>query len=128
VFSLVDREGKDQDGFLPALEVYNLKLPVDLVVLSGCRTGLGKDVKGEGLVGLTRGFMYAGAARVLVSLWDVDDEATAALMTRFYEGMLGKRHLSPAAALRAAQISIAKEERWRSPYYWAAFVLQGEPN
>jgi CHAT domain-containing protein len=128
VFSLVDREGKDQDGFLPALEVYNLKLPVDLVVLSGCRTGLGKDVKGEGLVGLTRGFMYAGAARVLVSLWDVDDEATAALMTRFYEGMLGKRHLSAAAALRAAQISIAKEERWRSPYYWAAFILQGEPN
>jgi CHAT domain-containing protein/Tfp pilus assembly protein PilF len=128
VFSLFDREGKDQDGFLSALEVYNLKLPVDLVVLSGCRTGLGKDVKGEGLVGLTRGFMYAGAARVLVSLWDVDDEATAALMTRFYEGMLGTRHLSAAAALRAAQISIAKEGRWRSPYYWAAFILQGEPN
>ncbi|MGH9364414.1 MAG: CHAT domain-containing protein, partial [Thermoanaerobaculia bacterium] len=127
VLSLVDRNGNDQNGFLTALEVYNLKLPVDLVVLSGCRTGLGKDVKGEGLIGLTRGFMYAGAARVLVSLWDVDDEATAELMTRFYDGMLGRRHLSPAAALRAAQISISKEKRWQAPYYWAAFVLQGEP-
>lgn len=127
VLSLVDREGKDQDGFLPVLEVYNLKLPVDLVVLSGCRTGLGKEIRGEGLVGLTRGFMYAGAARVLVSLWDVDDEATSELMVRFYEGMLGKKRLSPAAALRAAQVSIWKEKRWQSPYYWAAFVLQGEP-
>jgi len=78
-------------------------------------------------VGLTRGFFYAGAARVVVSLWDVDDVATAALMERFYRGMLGPERLSPAAALRAAQISIRKERRWRSPYYWGAFFLQGEP-
>ena len=127
IFSLVGRDGKEQEGFLPAPEVFNLKLPVDLVVLSGCRTGLGKDMKGEGLIGLTRGFMYAGAASVVVSLWDVDDEATAELMTRFYQGMLGKQRRTPAAALRAAQLSISRERRWQFPYYWAAFVLQGEP-
>jgi CHAT domain-containing protein/tetratricopeptide (TPR) repeat protein len=127
VLSLVDRDGADQEGFLSVLDVYRLRLPVELVVLSGCSTGLGKDVRGEGIVGLTRGFMYAGAARVLVSLWDVDDDATAALMARFYEGML-RRRLSPAAALRSAQVSIAKERRWQAPYYWGGFVLQGEPN
>jgi CHAT domain-containing protein/Tfp pilus assembly protein PilF len=128
VFSLVDEQGKDQEGFLSSPEVYGLKLPVDLVVLSACRTGLGEEVRGEGLVGLTRGFMYAGAARVLVSLWDVDDAATAALMARFYEGMIGSEHLTASAALRSAQISMSKEKRWQSPYYWAAFILQGEPN
>ncbi|MBI3653500.1 MAG: CHAT domain-containing protein [Acidobacteria bacterium] len=127
VLSLIDSEGNEADGFLRAHEIYNLKLPAELVVLSGCRTGLGKEIRGEGLMGLTRGFMYAGAARVLVSLWDVDDEATAALMSRFYQAMLGKEKFSPAAALRAAQASMAKNRRWSSPYYWAAFVLQGEP-
>jgi len=82
VLSLVDENGQSQDGFLRAHEIYNLNLPADLVVLSGCRTGLGKEVRGEGLVGLTRGFMYAGAARVVVSLWDVNDAATAELMKR----------------------------------------------
>ena len=71
--------------------------------------------------------LYAGAARVVVSLWDVNDLATAELMARFYKAMLGKDHLSPAGALRAAQISIWQEKRWQSPYYWSAFVLQGEP-
>ncbi len=99
----------------------------ELVVLSGCRTGLGKEIKGEGLVGLTRGFMYAGARRVLVSLWDVSDEASAELMTKFYKKMLGEERLRPAAAFRAAQFEIWKEKRWHYPYYWAAFVLQGEP-
>src|SRR6266496_2573465 len=127
VLSLVDQEGRAQDGFLRAHEIYNLKLPADLVVLSGCRTGLGKEIKGEGLVGLTRAFMYAGAARVMVSLWDVNDEATAELMKRFYGGLLGRNKLSPAAALRAAQVSMASDKRWSSPYYWAAFTLQGEP-
>jgi CHAT domain-containing protein len=87
---------------------------------------LGKEIKGEGLIGLTRGFMYAGAARVVASLWKVDDEATAELMKRFYQRMLGAEKLRPAAALRAAQVSMWKEKRWQSPYYWAAFVLQGE--
>ncbi len=125
VLSLVDERGRPQDGFLRANEVYNLRLGADLVVLSGCQTALGKEVKGEGLVGLTRGFMYAGAPRVAASLWRVPDKATAELMKRFYEGMLAKG-LRPAAALRAAQVDMLKEKRWAAPYYWAAFVLQGE--
>jgi CHAT domain len=102
VFSMVDAEGKPQNGFLRANDIYNLKLPAELVVLSACQTGLGKDIKGEGLVGLTRGFMYAGAARVVVSLWNVNDKATADLMTKFYEKIL-KQGQTPAAALRAAR-------------------------
>lgn len=125
VLSLVDEQGKAQDGFLRANDIYNLKLPAELVVLSACQTGLGKEIRGEGLVGLTRGFMYAGAARVVVSLWSVNDRATADLMTTFYQKMLrqGER---PAAALRAAQIEMWNRKQWRSPYYWAAFTLQGE--
>jgi CHAT domain-containing protein len=127
VFSLVDPSGNSQDGFLSAPAIFDLSLPAELVVLSGCQTGLGKEVSGEGLVGLTRGFMYAGAARILVSLWKIHDEATAELMTRFYHSLLGKQPLSPAAALRTAQLSMWKDIRWSSPYYWAGFVLQGEP-
>ena len=125
VLSMVDANGKAQDGFLRANDIYNLKLPAELVVLSACQTGLGKDVKGEGLIGLTRGFMYAGAARVVVSLWSVNDKATAELMTKFYEKML-KQGARPAAALRAAQVEMWKQKKWQSPYYWAAFTLQGE--
>lgn len=140
VLSLVDEKGETQDGFLRLHEVYNLNLGADLVVLSACQTALGKEIKGEGLVGLTRGFMYAGAPRVVASLWKVDDKATAELMKRFYDGML-KDGLRPAAALRAAQVSMwnfegsgtdafrvpsRREKQWRSPYYWAAFQLQGE--
>lgn len=127
ILSLVDRQGREQDGFLRAGEIFRLKLPAELVVLSGCRTGLGKEMKGEGLIGLTQGFMYAGASRVMVSLWDVNDAATAEMMARFYKAMLGTDHLSPAGALRAAQVSIWQDKRWQSPYYWSAFVLQGEP-
>jgi CHAT domain-containing protein len=125
VLSLVDEQGQPQDGFLRAHEVYNLKLTADLVVLSACQTALGKEVKGEGLVGLTRGFMYAGAPRVVASLWRVPDRATAELMKRFYRGMLGEG-LPPAAALRKAQIEVWQQGRWAAPYYWGAFVLQGE--
>lgn len=125
VLSLVDQNGNPQDGFLRMHDVYNLKLSANLVVLSACNTGLGKDVKGEGLIGLTRGFMYAGAGSVVASLWKVDDEATAELMKRFYEGMF-HRGLTPAAALREAQIWMWHQKRWRSPYYWAAFVIQGQ--
>lgn len=127
ILSLVDREGHEQNGFLPAFEIFNLKLPAELVVLSGCQTGLGREVKGEGLLSLTRGFMYAGAARVVVSLWEVNDQSTAELMKSLYRGILGAERMSPAAALRAAQISVWKTQRWHSPYYWAAFTLQGEP-
>lgn len=125
VLSLVDEQGRSQDGFLRAHEIYGLNLPADLVVLSACRTGLGKIIKGEGVMGLTRGFLYAGAARVIVSLWNVNDRATAALMARFYQKML-KQEQTPAAALRAAQIEMRKQKQWQSPYFWAAFVLQGE--
>jgi CHAT domain-containing protein/Tfp pilus assembly protein PilF len=125
VLSLLDDQGKPQDGFLRAHEIYNLNLPAELVVLSACQTGLGKEIKGEGLVGLTRGFMYAGAARVVVSLWNVNDRATADLMAKFYQRML-KENQRPAAALRAAQVEMLKQRQWHSPYYWSAFVLQGE--
>ncbi len=126
VLSLVDKEGKPQDGFLRLQDIYNLRLSAELVVLSACQTGLGKEIKGEGLIGLARGFMYAGAPRTLASLWKVDDQATSEFMERFYQGMLGPERLSPAGALRQAQLSIWKQKQWREPYYWAAFVLQGE--
>ena len=122
VLSLVDRQGQPRDGYLRLHDIYNLNLPADLIVLSACQTGVGKEIKGEGLIALTRGFMYAGAERVVASLWKVDDVATAELMAEFYRQMFvnGQR---PAAALRAAQIALAKK---RSPVDWAGFVLQGE--
>jgi CHAT domain-containing protein len=125
VLSLVDEQGRPQEGFLRLHEIFNLRLPAELVVLSACQSGLGKEVKGEGLVGLTRGFMYAGAARVMASLWQVNDAATAELMKRFYRRML-QDGMRPAAALRAAQIEMWKTPQWQSPFYWGAFVLQGE--
>ncbi|MEP0751248.1 tetratricopeptide repeat protein [Trichocoleus sp. Lan] len=125
VLSLLDEKGESQNGFLRLHDVFNLNLPAELVVLSACETGLGEEVKGEGLVGLTRGFMYAGVPRVVVSLWSVSDRATSELMTKFYKGMLEK-NLQPAAALRAAQIEMWQKTEWKAPYYWAAFVLQGE--
>ncbi|MEG3917858.1 CHAT domain-containing protein [Microcoleus sp. T3_A4] len=125
ILSLIDEKGNPLNGFLRLTDIFNLKLAADLVVLSACQTGLGQNIQGEGMVGLTRGFMYAGAKRVVVSLWNVDDEGTANLMSSFYQGMLQKG-LTPAAALRAAQLEMLKQEEWRSPYYWAAFTLQGE--
>jgi CHAT domain-containing protein len=127
VLSLVDDKGQPQNGFLKLQDVYNLNLPAELVVLSACQTGLGKEIRGEGLIGLTRGFMYAGTKRVVASLWKVDDVATAELMKRFYQGMLVEKK-RPAEALRQAQVAMWKQRRWSSPYYWAAFVLQGEWN
>jgi CHAT domain-containing protein len=125
ILSLVDENGVQQDGYLRLHEIYNLKLPAELVVLSACELGVGKQLKGEGLIALTRGFMYAGAASVVASLWKVEDAATAALMTEFYKEMFrnGKK---PGAALRAAQLTISKQKRWREPYFWAGFVIQGE--
>src|SRR5258708_2566266 len=125
VFSLVDDRGLPQEGFLMLGDIYNLDLSSEMVVLSACETALGKDIQGEGLVGITRGFMYAGASRVVASLWKVDDAATAELMGKFYEGIL-KDRLHPAAALKKAQVEMRKKKRWSSPYYWAGFVMQGE--
>ncbi len=125
MFSLFNEDGQSVDGFLRLHEIYNLDLSADLVVLSACRTGLGPDVKGEGIVGLTTGFMYAGAKTVVSSLWKVDDTATAEFMSYFYRGLL-RDQLSPAEALRTAKLEMQKQERWRAPFYWAGFVLQGE--
>ena len=123
VLSQVDRRGMPLEGSLRAHEIYNLKLPADLVVLSGCQTALGKEVRGEGLVGLARGFMYAGATRVMVSLWKVSDQGTAKLMEVFYRGLL-QEGLAPAAALRRAQLEVRATRS--QPFYWAGFVLQGD--
>jgi len=125
VLSLVDEKGQPQDGFLGLNDIYDLNLPADLVVLSACQTGIGRQIRGEGLVALTRGFMYAGAQRVVASLWKVDDAATADLMAEFYQQMLTKK-VAPAAALRAAQMKLSRQPGRREPYYWAGFVLQGE--
>lgn len=125
VMSLVDKRGRSQNGFLELQDIYNLRLPVELVVLSACETALGKEVSGEGLIGLTRGFMYAGASRVVASLWSVSDVATAKLMTQFYKE-IERDKASPAAALRSAQISLWQQDRWQAPYYWGAFQIQGE--
>ncbi len=125
VLSLVDEKGRPQNGFLRLHDIYNLELRSDLVVLSACQTALGQEIRGEGLLGLTRGFMYAGSARVLSSLWSVDDRATSELMQRFYRHMI-TGGLSPASALRKAQVEMQNDERWKAPYHWAGFSLQGE--
>jgi len=125
VLSLVDRQGHRQDGFLPLLDIYKLRLHTGLVVLSACETSIGKDLRGEGFLGLARGFLYAGARQVLASLWKVDDRATAVFMQRFYSALL-RDHLTAPAALRRAQIEMALDPPWRSPRYWAGFVLQGD--
>ena len=128
VLSLLDKEGNPhQEGFLRSHELFNLNFPAELVVLSACKTGLGKEVKGEGLVGLTRGLMYAGAERVVVSLWNVKDDATSLLMREFYQQIL-QQGKSPATALREAQIKMWQTQKWRNPYSWAAFTIQGEWN
>lgn len=125
VLSRVDATGQAIDGYLRPHEIYGLSLAAEMVVLSACRTGLGREVRGEGLVGLTESFLYAGASRVLVSFWQVDDEATAELMQRLYRHLF-EDDLGPAAALRRAQLSMLREPRWQAPYYWAAFVSLGE--
>lgn len=123
--STVNEAGQNERGFITMQDIYNLRVPVSLVVLSACRTGLGEDVRGEGLIGLTRGFMHAGASSVVASLWKVDDEATAELMKYFYTNML-KKGMRPAEALREAQNTLRQNPQWSSPHYWAGFTLQGE--
>lgn len=125
VLSLVGEDGSPRDGYLRMQDAYNMHLNADLVVLSACETALGKEIRGEGPVGMARAFMYAGAPRVVASLWQVDDDATAELMKRFYRGML-QEHLTAAAALTEAQRQIRGEARWRSPFFWAGFTLIGD--
>ncbi len=127
VMSLVQENGQTQDGYLLLGDIFNLNFNADLVVLSACQTGLGEVVQGEGLIGLTRGLMYAGTPRVVTSLWEVPDTETASLMSKFYGKML-QENLRPAAALRAAQLEIWQSRGWVAPYFWAAFTLQGEWN
>ena len=123
--SMVDEHGAARDGLVMLADIYEMTLNADVVVLSGCRTALGRNVPGEGPIGLARGFMYAGVPRLVASLWEVSDRGTAELMRRFYRGVLVDR-LPPAAALRAAQRALAADPRWRSPYFWAPFVLEGD--
>ena len=124
--SMVNEKGKSINGFLLTPDIFNLNLSAaELVVLSACQTIAGKERRGEGIVGLTRGFMYAGAARVVVSLWDVEDKVTPKLMEIFYQKML-QEGLAPTTTLRAAQLEISEKPGWSNPYYWAGFVLQGE--
>ncbi len=123
--SQIDRDGRPREGLLHALDISGLELPADLVVLSACETALGKELGGEGPVGLPRAFMSAGARRVVVSLWNVGDRSTAALMDHFYHALLVQK-LQPAAALRMAQLAMWQEPQWRAPCYWGAFVLQGD--
>jgi CHAT domain-containing protein len=106
-------------------DIYHLDLAADLVVLSGCETALGREIRGEGLVGLVRGFLYAGSRRVAASLWRIEDRATAELMARFYRAML-RGGEPPAAALRHAQLALLRQRRWRQPAFWAGFVVQGD--
>jgi CHAT domain-containing protein len=125
ILSMLNERGGRENGFLQLHDIYKLDLSADLVVLSACSTGLGEEIRGEGLVGLTQGFLHAGAKSVVASLWQVDDRATAELMRNFYRAMFDDG-LPPAAALREAKKAMWREPRWRAPYYWAAFVLQGE--
>jgi len=125
VLSLVDRSGNRTNGFVPVRDIYNLNQSDNLVVLSACDTALGRDIKGEGLVGLTHAFLASGSKSVVASLWKVDDRATAELMKDFYQSML-RGGMTPAAALRSAKQKIRQQTAWSAPYFWAGFVLQGE--
>ena len=124
VLSLVGT--KNEDGFLRTDEVFNLKLGSPLVMLSACETGLGKEKRGEGVMGLTRAFMYAGAPTVGVSLWSVADKSTADLMTDFYKRLLASQTASPATAMRDAQLAMIAGKKYSAPFYWAPFVLVGD--
>jgi CHAT domain-containing protein len=125
IFSQFDAEGRARDGFVRLHDIYDLRLPAELVVLSACDTALGEEIEGEGIVGIVQGFMYAGSKRVVASFWQVADAATSKLMNQFYIEML-TNGLAPADALRRAQLYIMRQPKWNHPFYWAAFSLQGE--
>lgn len=125
VFSLVDENGHATNGYLQAQEIYELNLHAELVVLSACGSGLGQQISGEGTVGLARAFMHAGSPRVISTLWSIEEDSTSELMGQFYDLVLNKK-LSPAAALREAQLRLARDKQWASPFFWAGFLLTGE--
>ncbi len=125
VLSLFDSQGQSLNGFLPVRDLYQFQLTADLVVLSACRTGKGQPIRGEGLVGFSHAFFAAGAQHLLVSLWDVDDEATAELMKRYYSYLFAHR-LEPVHALRMTQEEMRRHPRWSSPRHWAGFVAWGD--
>jgi CHAT domain-containing protein len=125
ILAQFDERGNPQNGYLRLFDLYQMSMPVELVVLSACSSGKGKAVRGEGIVGLTRGFMQIGSKSVLSSLWKVDDDATAEIMKHYYEALLTEKE-APAAALRKAQIKMWNSTQWHSPFYWAAFSLHGE--
>ena len=124
VLSLVGNKSGD-DGFLRMGEVFNLRLGAPLVMLSACESGLGKVKRGEGVIGLSRAFMYAGASTVGVTLWSVADKPTAELMTDFYQRLLGPNP-SASEAIREAQLAMISGKKYSAPFYWAPFVLVGE--
>ena len=127
VLALRAPDGRPREGMLRLPEIANLDLAAELVVLSGCRTALGAQLRGEGLVGLAHGFFAAGARRLVASLWQVQDRASAELMERFYRRLLhGPETMRPAAALRAAQLELRAEPDFRDPYHWAAFAAYGD--
>ncbi|MFY9620642.1 MAG: CHAT domain-containing protein [Pyrinomonadaceae bacterium] len=125
LLSTIDERGQSQNGLLQLHDIYGLRLNADLVVLSGCQTGLGEQISGEGLTGLTQGFLYAGSRSVVVSLWDVQDKSTANLMANFYQAML-KDGAAPAEALHQAKLAMYRQRGSRPPFYWSAFIIQGE--
>jgi tetratricopeptide (TPR) repeat protein len=131
LLSLIDQQGRQQNGVLQMHQIFNLSLPAEMVVISACETGIGRKIGGEGLNGLSRGFMYAGAKRIVASLWKVNDASTSQLMKYFYE-RLGLREgldfdrTRPATALRTAQLQMMGQRIWRHPYYWAAFIIHGD--
>ena len=124
-------ENPEDTALLTGLDLLTTRLHTEMAVLSACQTGLGRDYGGEGLLGLTRSFLLAGAPRVIASLWKVDDAATKALMLKFYElwSPTGKGPRMPAGeALRRAQDHVRSQAKWRHPYYWGAWVLWGLPD
>jgi CHAT domain-containing protein len=125
VLSLYDEEANKRDGFIRLHDIYGLNLNADLVVLSACDLGIGKDIKGQGLMSLTNGFLQVGAKSVVSSLWKVDDYATSELMNNFYQ-ILADEKITTTQALRKAKIKMRENPRYNSPYYWAAFNVQGD--
>ncbi len=125
LLSLVDENGKPANGLLSNSKVASLKVNADLVVLSSCESGLGEEFEGEGTIGIARSFIYAGAKRVITTLWPVDDEATSEFMKNFYRAMF-KENASPSAALRQAQLKMRENPKWSSPFFWSAFTIEGE--
>jgi CHAT domain-containing protein len=125
VLSLYDEKGTSQNGFLRLSDIYGLQLSSSLVILSSCNSGRGKEIKGEGVISLTQGFIQAGSKSVVSTLWKVHDKATAQFMKYFYEGIITKK-LTPSKALQEAQIQMRQNSNYKSPFFWAPFTLQGE--